>query len=73
MYHLATDRDTLRDYSDGQIDLDGYVQPEGLVYFSSVLRFYLDHRPAERLLAAPAPDSPLAQLLSRLGKSSGHY
>lgn len=65
MYKLATDRDYTRDYDEGALNMAG-VEPEGLVYFSDVLRYYLEHRSAERLLAPPEPGSPLARVLARL-------
>lgn len=65
MYEKVTDRDTSRDYTDGDIDTS-YVAPEGLVYFANTLRFYLQHRPASRILAEPPADSPLGKVLSRV-------
>ena len=51
LYSKPEDRDASRDYVDGAIGL-GNAPPEGLVYFSEVLDFYLKHRPAERLFHA---------------------
>lgn len=48
LYQKPEDRPRERDYSEGGIDL-GNNSPEGVVYFSEVLAFYLQHRPAERL------------------------
>jgi len=64
-YELAAERDTTRDYTEGAISSGGSAI-EGLVYLPEVLRFYLQHRPADRLLAPPAPDSPLGKVLGRV-------
>jgi hypothetical protein len=65
LYQRPADRDSARDYTEGRPDF-GSSQPEGLVYFPDVLRFYLQHRPASRLLAPPQPGDPLGQVLSRV-------
>lgn len=65
LYRHPGDRDFARDYTDGRIGF-GSSQPEGLVYFPSVLAYYLRHRPASRLLAPPAPDEPLGKLLAHV-------
>ncbi len=65
LYQHPADRDASRDYSEGRLGL-GSAPPEGLVYFSDVLAFYLRHRPADRLLAEPATDSPLGRVLARV-------
>ncbi len=62
LYEKPEDRDRSRDYSEGTVAV-GAAPPEGLVYFTEVLRFYLKHRPAERLLNA---GSALAQVLERV-------
>jgi len=62
LYAKPADRDRSRDYREGAV-LIGGAPPEGLVYLPEVLRFYLAHRPAERLLLANAP---LAQVLARV-------
>ena len=67
LYKKPEDRDFTRDYREGALGL-GSSAPEGLVYFPEVLAFYLQHRPASRLLAPPKPDEPLGQVLSRLKK-----
>ena len=54
-----------RDYREGRLLL-GSSPPEGLAYFSEVLRFYLQHRPASRLTAQPDPRSPLGQMLANV-------
>ena len=67
LYHKPEDRDFTRDYRDGEPGF-GSCPPEGLVYFPEVLAFYLQHRPASRLLAPPTPDEPLGQVLARVRK-----
>ena len=64
LYQHPADRDAARDYTDGLLSF-GSSAPEGLVYFREVLDCYLAHRSAGRLIAAPKPDEPLGQLLSR--------
>ena len=64
LYAKPADRDARRDYLRGRPEF-GSCPPEGLVYFSDVLAFYLQHRPAARLLASPHPDEPLGQVLAR--------
>ncbi len=65
LYKRPADRDASRDYIDGRIGV-GTSPPEGLVYFPEVLAYYLQHRPAERLLKPPTADEPLAKVLGRL-------
>ena len=48
LYQRPEDRDPARDYDEGAVGLGG-SPPEGLVYMTEVLQFYLAHRPAERL------------------------
>ncbi|MCE9590221.1 MAG: glycoside hydrolase family 88 protein [Planctomycetes bacterium] len=67
MYEKVNDRDASRDYAEGEITM-GHVAPEGLVYLADTLRFYLQHRPAERLLAPPEAGSPLDQVMKRINK-----
>jgi dienelactone hydrolase len=62
LYKKPEDRDGTQDYSEGAISL-GSCPPEGLVYFSPVLSFYLKHRPVERLFH-PGPE--LSTILTRL-------
>ena len=59
------DRDFTRDYREGEPGF-GSCPPEGLVYFPEVLGFYLQHRPASRLLAPPNPNEPLGQAMARV-------
>lgn len=65
LYRKPGDRDPSRDYTDGRASF-GSAPPEGIVYFTEVLEYYLQHRPAARLLAEPKSDSPLGQVLSRV-------
>lgn len=62
LYKRPEDRDRSRDYAEGAIGVGG-APPEGLVYLSETLGFYLRHRPAERLRNV-TPE--LAQVLARL-------
>ncbi len=62
LYRRPADRDAARDYREGRLDA-GASPPEGLAGFGDVLRWYLAHRPAARLLAPPRPDEPLGLLL----------
>ncbi|UCH35660.1 MAG: hypothetical protein JSV65_04730, partial [Armatimonadota bacterium] len=64
VYGRPADRDFSRDYVEGQPDF-GSSPPEGLVYFPEVLRFYLEHRPASRLLTPAPDDAPLGKVLAR--------
>lgn len=64
LYRKPADRDPTRDYTEGRVSW-GSAPPEGLVYFEDVLAFYLQHRPASRLLAPPRADEPLGQILAR--------
>lgn len=65
LYQYPADRDYFRDYTEGKLTL-GVSDPEGLVYLPEVLRFYLQHRPASRLLRPPGPDEPLGKVLARV-------
>jgi hypothetical protein len=65
LYQHPEDRDSTRDYTEGRLTF-GSCPPEGLVYFPGVLAFYLQHRPASRLLAPPREDEPLGKLLARV-------
>ncbi|MGB9625502.1 MAG: alpha/beta hydrolase family protein, partial [Phycisphaerae bacterium] len=51
LYRRPGDRPRERDYTEGAVST-GSAPPEGIVYFSHVLNFYLAHRPAERLFHA---------------------
>jgi hypothetical protein len=64
LYKKPGDRDATRDYREGNIGY-GSAAPEGIAYFEEVLGFYLQHRPAARLLAQPKPDEPLGLILAR--------
>ncbi|HUW59954.1 MAG TPA: dienelactone hydrolase family protein [Candidatus Bathyarchaeia archaeon] len=61
LYKKPADRDPSRDYTEGEISL-GNSAPEGLVYFTEVLEFYLAQRPAERLFHS---NDQLAAVLER--------
>lgn len=61
-YKHPDERDRTRDYTEGTVGLGG-TSPEGAVYVFEVLAFYLQHRPAERLLNA-TPE--LRQVLDRV-------
>jgi len=67
LYKKPGDRDASRDYTEGRASLGG-APPEGIVYFTEVLEYFLQHRPAARLLAEPKPESPLGQVLERENK-----
>ncbi len=67
LYKKPTDRDPQRDYTEGVIGV-GNASPEGVVYFSEVLDFYLKHRDADRLLRA-TPE--LQQVLDRMPVRQG--
>jgi len=62
LYKKPSDRDKRRDYAEGTVGLGGGNSPDGTVYFTEVLAFYLEHRPAERLYNQ-SPE--LKQILSR--------
>jgi len=65
LYQKPNDRDSSRDYKEGSIGVGG-SPPEGIVYFTEVLSFYLQHRPLDRITAPPEPTSPLGIVLARL-------
>jgi len=65
LYKRPADRDFRRDYVEG-VPSFGSAPPEGLVYFTEVLAYYLKHRPVERLLAPPRADEPLGQVVGRV-------
>lgn len=65
LYRYPEDRDFTRDYVDGRPDF-GSCAPEGLVYFAEVLAYYLEHRPAARLLRPPTKNEPLHKVLARV-------
>jgi hypothetical protein len=69
LYKNPPDRDGTRDYGEGDA-VFGNCPPEGLVYFPEVLAFYLEHRPASRLMEPPREDEPLGQVLSRMPPST---
>lgn len=65
LYQKPEDRDAVRDYAEGAVSC-GSSSPEGLVHFFDTLNFYLQHRPAERLLHA---NPILEQVLARVPKT----
>jgi hypothetical protein len=64
-YTSPEERDFTRDYREGGVSF-GSSPPEGLVYFPEVLSYYLQHRPASRLLASPQAKEPLGEVLPRM-------
>jgi hypothetical protein len=69
MYAKPADRDAARDYTEGLPDA-GSSPPEGIVYCSEVLAYYLKHRPADGLLRPPGADEPLGKVLARLPETA---
>lgn len=67
LYKKPADRNPRRDYTEGATRV-GNASPEGVVYFSEVLDFYLQHRDAGNLLHA-GPE--LQQVLDRIPKPQG--
>ncbi|GIV17485.1 MAG: hypothetical protein KatS3mg022_2920 [Armatimonadota bacterium] len=67
LYRRFEERDFIRDYEQGQVQL-GTSPPEGLVYFTEVLAFYLKHRPLSRLLSPLLENEPLAKVLRRVSQ-----
>jgi hypothetical protein len=65
LYEKPDDRDSERDYAEGDISVGG-SSPEGLVYFPEVLAFYLEHRSVDRLKRPPQAGEPLGIVLGRL-------
>ena len=64
LYQKPGDRDLHRDYTEGRASFGG-APPEGIVYFTEVLEYYLQHRPVGRLVVEVKPGSPMDQVLSR--------
>lgn len=67
LYRRFEERDFARDYEQGQVQL-GTSPPEGLVYFTEVLAFYLRHRPLSRLFSPLSENEPLAKVLRRISQ-----
>jgi len=65
LYPHPHSRDRAKDYTEGRI-IKPWSGPEGIVYFSEVLAYYLQFRPASRLVSAPAANDPLGTILKRL-------
>lgn len=70
LYKRPADRDPTRDYDAGAV-ATGSAPPEGIVYLPEILRYYLAHRPAARLLEPPRDDEPLARVLRRIPAVAG--
>ncbi|MCE9591912.1 MAG: hypothetical protein K8S99_15475 [Planctomycetes bacterium] len=66
LYNKAAERDSRRDWAEGAIEDKSAAPNDGLVYVPELVQFYLEHRPASRLLEAPKQGTPLATLLSRV-------
>ncbi|HOV34034.1 MAG TPA: alpha/beta hydrolase family protein, partial [Candidatus Hydrogenedens sp.] len=64
IYKKFDERDYTRDYTEGQVTCGDYVPPEGVVYFSSVLDYYLQNRNASNVLSPKKAE--LRTLLQRL-------
>lgn len=64
LYNKFEEKDYARDYSEGEITFSNSVPPEGVVYFASVLGFYISERSFENLLIPKVPE--LKVVLSRL-------
>ncbi len=65
LYAKPADRDPSRDYDEGKIAL-GIIPPENSAHLYEALRFYLAHRPVERLYHA---SDPLRRVLARVEDS----
>lgn len=65
-YDRPGDRDRTRDYTEGAI-FAGAAPPDGIVYFTEVLAYYLAHRPAEHLFRT-TPE--LQAILDRLAPAA---
>lgn len=65
LYRTPDERDTQRDYLEGDVGFGG-APPEGLVYFFDVLQHYLRHRSGTSLLEPLPAKDPLAIALSRV-------
>lgn len=65
LYRYPEDRDLTLDYDKGNPSF-GSSSPEGTVYFTEVLSFYLKHRDSASLLSHGKANEPVARLLSRV-------
>ena len=64
IYKTFEERDYSRDYTEGNISCTDVLPPEGVVFFASVLNYYLKHRDAERVLNISHPE--LRTILMRM-------
>lgn len=64
LYKHPEDRDSSRDYTEGQASF-GSASPEGIVYLSDLLGYYLKHRTASCLMSPPPANDPLWKVLAR--------
>ncbi len=64
IYSRFEEKDYSRDYSEGQIIFSDSIAPEGVVYFATVLNFYLEERDSVRLLAPSTLE--LKKIISRV-------
>ncbi len=56
VYKTFDERDYSRDYTEGNISCTDVLPPEGVVFFASVLNYYLKHRKAEQILNISNPE-----------------
>lgn len=56
VYKTFDERDYSRDYIEGNISCTDVLPPEGVVFFASVLNYYLKHRKAEQALNISQPE-----------------
>ncbi len=64
VYKTFDERDYSRDYTEGNISCTDVLPPEGVVFFTSVLGYYLKHREPNRLLTFSTPE--LRTVLTRI-------
>ncbi len=67
-YHLGTDRDRNKDFTDGRLSFGG--GPDSTVYFQVLLRDYLKYRPEASLFT---PDPILEQILTLPASVAGGF
>lgn len=56
IYKTFDDRNYSKDYTEGNISCTDVLPPEGVVFFATVLDYYLKHRDAERVLNISHPE-----------------
>lgn len=64
IYKTFKERDYSKDYTEGNISCTDVLPPEGVVFFATVLDYYLKHRNAERILNISRPE--LRTVLTRI-------